>query len=210
MGRRRGILSAVFTPLARRQTYKNLSYMLLAIPLGVSYWSLFGFGITFGVLSVIIGIGVFLLLGIVLGSRLAAHFERWLTVWLLGVEIPAPQKVRTADGTIETIRVYLEDPFTWRGLAFVSLKSWLALVGFVLLFGFVQAVSMVSAVFGRPQQVSFGEVNGEPVVWTVETLPEVALAVGAGSLLVVVLLHLSNGFAYATGCMARALLGGNE
>lgn len=54
--------------------------------------------------------------------------------------------------------------------------------------------------------MEFGEVNDEPVVWPIETLPEPGVAVVLGIVLAVVLLHLANLFGYVAGRMSLALL----
>jgi hypothetical protein len=68
-------------------------------------------------------------------------------------------------------------------------------------------VTLLSAGVRRPLEVSFGEVNGDPVIWTVETVPETVLAMGMGAVLVLLVVHLANGFGYVAERMALALLG---
>lgn len=74
------------------------------------------------------------------------------------------------------IETSLNDVTTWRGLGFLTLKFWLGIAGVMLIVGFVNALSMVSSILRRPHDIEFGEVNGEPVVWTIETLPEAGVA----------------------------------
>jgi len=204
------VLTAILEPFVRLQTYRHFLYLLLAFPLGILYWSILGFGLLAGVLLLVVGIGVGLLLLTVLGSRLGARFERWLTAWLLGIEIPAPSPVSAANGLGDRVRAYIDDPFTWRGMAYLSLKLWIGIIGFILVVALVQALSMVSTLVRYPQTLTFGEVNGEPVVWTVESLPEATAAAVAGGVLAILVVHLTNGFGYVAGRMAQSLLGGPE
>jgi len=77
----------------------------------------------------------------------------------------------------------------------------------MLAYGLVQGLTLLSAGVRRPLDVSFGEVNGDPVIWTIETVPETALAMGTGAGLVLLVMHLANGFGYVAERMALALLG---
>ncbi|MFW6448235.1 MAG: sensor domain-containing protein [Halobacteriota archaeon] len=190
----------------RRRTYLHLLYLLLAIPLGFMYWFIIGFGITFGLVLSIVLVGLGILLATVFLTRLIARFERGLANRLLRVELAPPAAIDIPEGPLAQVRAYLDDAFTWRGLAFVSMKAWIGLLGLVLLVGLVQAASMASAVLRRPHTVSFGEVNGDPVVWTIETLPEAGLALVIGVGIAVVVLHVSNGIGYVAARMSEALL----
>lgn len=199
-------IRAVVAPVVDRQTYKNLVYLVLAFPLGVIYSFGFGVGFVLGVGLSLVGIGLGILLALVVASRGLAEGERWLATRLLGVSLTAPPAEGSGDGLGATVRAYLADETTWRSLAFLLLKLWVGVIGVVLLFAVATVVSMLSAILRVPHTVEFGEVNGEPVVWTVETVPEAALAALLGVLAGLFVLHLTNAFAYAARRMAVALL----
>lgn len=86
------------------------------------------------------------------------------------------------------------------------LKLWVGIIGVVMLFAVATVVSMLSAIVRLPHTVEFGEVNGEPVVWTVQTVPEAALAALLGGIAGLFILHLVNAFGYAARRFAEALL----
>ncbi len=196
----------ILAPVVALQTYKNLAYFLVAFPLGMVYSFVLGFGFLFGLGLSVVVVGVGILVGLLFVVRALAGLERWLANGLLGVDIEPDTADRGGDGLGSTVRAYLAAEATWRGLGFLTLKLWTGIVGVFLLFAFATVVSMLSAVVRLPHVVEFGEVNGEPVTWTVETLPEATLAVALGFLAGLVLVHLTNGFAYAARRMARSLL----
>ena len=202
-----GAVRAAVSPVFAKRTYKRLVYLILALPLTMFYWMLFSFGMVFGAVLSIVLVGVAILLLMVLVVRLLTALERRLAGALLDVRLPQTNDVDFGDGIGGQFRGYLDAPSTWRGFGFLSLKSFLGIVGGVLVYGLAQGLLLVSAVVSRPTEIGFGEVNGEPVIWTVETVPEAILATGAGLCLIVLTLHLTNGFGYVAERMATALLG---
>ena len=158
-----------------------------------------GLGLFLGIGLSVILLGLLILAFLLVFVRTGVAFERWLAEKLLGITVEAPEDA-------ETVRDFLDAPSTWRGFGFLSLKFWLGIVGIILIFGVSTAWSMVSSLIDRPTCVDLGEVNGEPVVWTVETLPEAVVATTLGLMIVIVLVHLANLFCYIAGRMAVALL----
>ncbi|WP_323170995.1 sensor domain-containing protein [Natrialba sp. PRR66] len=74
---------------AERQTYRNLCYLLLAIPIGIVYQ----FGLTLGFLGAIFAVvlvGIPILLCTIVGARYLAAFERRLANRLLTTDIRRP------------------------------------------------------------------------------------------------------------------------
>jgi hypothetical protein len=203
----RGSIDAVLGPVLSRRTYANLTYLILAFPLAMLYWSLFGFGMVFGILLSVVLVGIAILALMLLVVRALVWLERWLANSLLAVSLEAPDDVSRSGGAGGDFRSYIDAASTWQGFGFLSLKIFLGLLGIVLAYGLVQGLTLLSAGVRRPLDVSFGEVNGDPVIWTIETVPETALAMGTGAVLVLLVLHLANGFGYVAERMAIALLG---
>ena len=196
------------SPLVSVQTYKNMLYFVLAFPLAVIYSFIIGVGTVFGILFSLVLVGIVALVLVILAVRVLMIFERGLTSVLLDIELTAPDDASPRGQHLGTVRGYIHAKSTWRGLGFLSIKFWLGILGVILFAGLFQGLSMVSTLLRRPHDLQFGEVNGEPVIWVVETVPEAGLAAFGGLLLILIVLHLANGFAYATRRMARALLDG--
>ena len=81
------------------------------------------------------------------------------------------------------------------------------LAAFAPLFVLASALPLVAAPLRYPYAPRFGEVNGEPAVWAIDTAPEAALAAGIGIVGLLVGLHLANLIAGGARLMAVALLG---
>jgi hypothetical protein len=203
----RGSINVVIGPVLSGRTYRNLFYLVLAFPLTMLYWSLFSFGLLLGTLLSILLVGVAILGLMIFVVRALATLERWLANSLLTVSLEAPDDVIQSGGTGGDFRGYIDAASTWRGFGFLSLKGFLGIIGVVLAYGLVKGLTLLSAGVRRPLEVSFGEVNGDPVIWTIETVPETGLAMGTGAILVLLVVHLANGFGYVAERMALALLG---
>jgi len=203
----RGSIAAVLGPVVSGRTYRNLFYLVLAFPLTMLYWPLFSFGLVLGTFLSIVLVGVAILGLMIFVVRALATLERGLANSLLSVSLEAPDDVTQSGGAGGEFRAYIDAASTWKSFGFLSLKGFLGIVGFVLAYGLVQGLTLLSAGVRRPLEVSFGEVNGDPVTWAIETVPETALAMGTGAVLVLLVVHLANGFGYVAERMALALLG---
>ncbi|MFC7186643.1 sensor domain-containing protein [Halorubrum yunnanense] len=189
------------------QTYRHLLYLLLAVPLGVVYSTAFAFGVMFGLVLSVALVGFVILLATLIGARLAAGFERRLANALLGTRLARPDDLTDADGALAGVRTYVDARSTWTGVGFVSLKFWVSLFAFVPVFLLANALPLIAAPLRYPYAADFGEVNGEPVTWAIDTLPEALVALPLGVAGVLVALHVTNLVAYAARQMAVALLG---
>ena len=206
-------IASPFGVVADKRTYKNLGYLLLAIPLGIAYYTLVFLGLGLGTILLLALVGAPLVIGTILGARLLAALERALANALLDLDLEAPADVPAATdasggGLAAALRGYLEAASTWRGLGFLLLKVWIGVVALVLLFLLATAVSLLASPLRYPHEVEFGTVNDRPITWLIDTGPELALAVALGNALGLAVLHLANGVAYVAGRIAVALLDG--
>lgn len=202
------VVSDVLGVVTNRQPYKNLCYLILAAPLGMAYYTFVTMGLVIGALLSPIGIGLVVLFVTLLTVRLFAGFERWLATALLGLELRAADGTDGASvrGLRSKIEQYLEAPSTWRGLGFLMVKFPLGVIAVVLLIPLLTALSLATAPLRYPYAPELVTVNDEPITWSIETLPEAGLAVAVAALIGVLVLHLSNAFAYVARQMATALL----
>lgn len=194
--------------LVDRQTYKNLLYLFLAIPLGFLYYFTFGFGVLLGLLLTLVLVGVAILFVALLGARIAAGVERRLANALLGLDLKRYGDVATdASGTRSRLRAYVDAPSTWRAVGFLSMKTFVSVVALLGVIALASIAELLLAPLRYPTDAEFGELNGEPLVWSIETVPEAALAGALGAVLLVVFVHVANAIAYVCGRMSAALLG---
>ncbi|AZQ13978.1 sensor domain-containing protein [Halorubrum sp. PV6] len=190
------------------RTYVHLLYLLIAIPLGAVYSSLFSFGFAFGIAFSVVLVGLVILLATLVAARLAAGVERWLANRLLGTDLTRYDDLADdPPGALAGVRKYVEAASTWRAVGFISLKFFVTVFAIIPLFALANGLSLLSAPIRYPYVATFGESNGEPITWAIGTLPESLLAVSVGFVGVLVALHVTNLVAYASRQMAIALLG---
>lgn len=203
-------VTTVFEAVRRRQTYKNLLYLLVAFPLALTYWTVVLFGFAFGIALSVVVVGFAVLFVTLVIVRYIAGFERRVANALLPVSVQDPEDRTTGETVLGTARGYLDAPSTWKGLGYVSVKFWLGIVG-ILLFVFLwTALELLTAVVRYPVEVEFGTVNDQPVAWAITSLPEALLAIPLGVVLGIVVLNVANGFAYVAGRIVSTLLGSEQ
>lgn len=198
-----------FGVIIQGQTYLNLLHVLLAFPLGLFYFIFLITGLSVGVGTVIIWIGLVILALMMAAWWLFILFERQLATGLLRVELNPVEtpNTRAAATTWKKLGAYLSNPVTWKGLLYLFLKFPLGLAIFILL----TVASALSAYFiTAPLTYQFLRpevwltVN---TVWHIDTLSDAMIAFVIGIPLVFGTLHLVNGLAWVSGWLAKVLLG---
>jgi signal transduction histidine kinase len=114
-------------------TYRRILYLLLAFPLGTTYFMLLVTGVSIGVSLAVVGVGLLILVLTVYGWTYAARLERELAIHLLGASIrPFSMPHRESLGPWPRLRKILGEPTTWKGLAYVLIEFPFGVVSFVL------------------------------------------------------------------------------
>jgi hypothetical protein len=143
MSEKSGFLTKYFGVVANEETYLNLMYLLLAFPLGVVYFTFLVTGLSLGLGTVIIWIGIPILLAVFAASWGLAAFERMLAMLLLREEIPPMSPVKhTSESAWEKVKAHLGNRVTWTGLLYLILKFPVAT------FFFVVAVTLLATTIG--------------------------------------------------------------
>ena len=206
-GRRRRRLSAASLGRFVRvlwwaQTYRNLLYLVLALPLGCAYVAVLAAGFSTGAALAVILVGLAILVATLAALRAMATVERWLARRLLRVAIHPPIEGGIDVGWRERVQIWLRDPVTWKSLVYLLAKLPMGIVAFAFIAGF-GLVALVMAF--APVLVAF-----TPVIlfgWEMSNPAQALLWVPAGVLLTLVLLHVFNGLAWLYGVTARIMLG---
>lgn len=147
LGRYRARLRRFVDVPFRRETYRNLAYLLLAFPLGLAYFLFVTIGTVLGLGLLILLVGAGILAGTVAIGLVAVEFERWLTARLLAVDLEARTDV-PGDRTRDRLKEFLTDRKTWSALLYLPSKFLLGLASFVLVTtGLSTAMSMVLVPF---------------------------------------------------------------
>ena len=122
-----------FGVIVDRQSYLNIGYLILGLPLGVAYFVFLVTGISlgFGLLVVVVGVPILVLVLAV--SWALCQFERVLAVALLNEEIPHVAREETSSqgdfgdtslssgerlviGAWRRLKAHLTNRFTWTGI----------------------------------------------------------------------------------------------
>jgi Putative sensor len=210
-------------------TYGALLYMLLALPLGVFYfsWSVTGLSLSLGLLVLIIGIPFFALF---VGSiRMLAHVEGRVVEALLGVRMPRrlPASLQHL-GFWARVKDMFLDPRTWSSIAYMllmlplgifyfvcavvglSLSGALAAIGLWDVFDFMAVRVNVPGENGYGLDFGHGglEINHVPDWMTplMHTPLPGLLWIALGVLVFFCLAHLARGIGYLHGRIAEHLL----
>jgi hypothetical protein len=228
---RNGRLRSFFAAPIRPQTYLNLAYLVLSFPLGLAYLVFGTVGLSLGLGLSVVLVGIPLVMAVVAGALVVAGFERRLTTWLLGVDVPARTEL-AGEGKWEKLRELATEPGTYGALLYLPLKFAVGTAAFVVTMNaLVTGVALLSVplhygesglyvglVTDRPVELHpalhFGWnrllVGVEAVVrveaWQVRTLPEALVAAGAGVLVLLAGLALLNWLARVHGRLTTRLL----
>ena len=184
------------------QSYRNLLYLLLALPLGIAYVTVLAVGLSAGAGLAVILIGLVLLLATVFALRAMAAVERTLARRLLRVTIHPPIEGGIDLPWRQRVQLWLRDPVTWKSLIFLLGKLPMGIVAYALLalIGFTSLILTFA-----PLLVVF-----TPVIffgWEVDDPLTALIGVPIGVVLLICSLHLFNGLAWLYGVCARIMLG---
>lgn len=202
------IFARFFGVIIRGQTYLNILYLLLAMPLGVFYYVFLAGGILIGVPLVIVFLGILVLVAVFAAWVAFIAFERQLAIWLLRVEVP-PYIPDPASHT-NWISGLITNRVTWTGLLFLFIKLPLGVFSLTLLvLLFSTTVSFLSAPFIYNNQ-ALSNLAFLPVEWTgweIDTLYWAILLFIVGLLMVFLSLHILNITAWVWGVLSYWMLG---
>jgi hypothetical protein len=188
--------------IGRAQSYLNILYLLLSMPLGIFYFVFLVVGLSLGIPLLILWVGLPLLVLVLAGGRALANGERQLARWLLDAPI----------GSVETRSPGLRHPWaafkalvgegeTWGGLLFLFLKFPLGIFSFMLT---VSLLAISTALILVPLAFQYVPVNVG--TWPITSADAALLCLAAGLILAVVSIYVLNGIAAVWRALARTLL----
>ena len=196
------------TVAAHPQTYRNVLYLILSFPLGLLYFVFLIVGLSLGVGTAIIWIGLFVLLGTFLAVRGFMALERQLAKVLLRTSIPArqvsyPDRIHTNQTVFEKARQLMTSRESWAGIGYLLVKFPLGLVSFVFTLSLIPislalTVSPIVAMI-PPLDMHIGS-------WEVDTPYEAAPFAVVGVALTFFSLNIINGMAWLHASWAKLCL----
>ncbi len=204
----------------QKQTYLNLLYLLSAFPLGITYFILLITGLSVGVGTLIVWIGIPILLFTIIMWQGFASFERVLVRNWLHIPIPFMKDPRLAGMSwTRQFLARLRSPVTWTSLVYLFLEFPFGILSFTLVIGLLSAsISLLfgwlaylidtmiyNAVGGGYNSYEFFvKINGQIEPGAMVFFLFLAVL---GGFATIASLHVLNGIAYAWGQLARLLLG---
>jgi hypothetical protein len=197
---RRGFFEVVTSP----HSYLNLLYLILSLPLGIFYFSFLTSGLSLGLGTLIIGVGIFILLAVLAAARGLASLERALARAFLDTQIEGHGRIPLAwEHPLRSLKETLTDSGTWKGILFLLIKLPLGIVSFVLT---ITLTALTLSLLLTPLALSV--VRVQFLAWRVSSAEAAVALLFLGLLIGVLSLHLLNAVASVWRVLARALLRG--
>ena len=196
---RPGFFGAIVDP----QSYLNIVYLLLALPLGILYFSFLVTGLSLGAGLLITLAGIPILLFVLAGSSVLCKLERVLAVRLLKLDIPTRPGKAVSGGLWSRTKALLSDRLTWKGMLYLLFKFPIGVATFAI------AVTLLALSIGFVFAPAYMWAS-EPLVWgglVLSPYPWAWALTAIGIPLVFVSLRVLNAMATGLGDMTRAMLG---
>ena len=220
-------MQAMHTEHTRKSTTAgSIVYLLLSFPLGLIYFLIAVIGLSVGLGTIAIWVGLPILFVTLVAIRGMAALERQLVVGLLHFPIPSrpARHSETRRTFIQYLRDMLRDQYTWTSLLYMILKLPLGIVSFTLALTlpivatatalmplaylinlFVNAILLKSGIDSTGYIIPyFIEVHG---TFDLVMFMRSFIGVPIGVLLWFLTGFVLNGLAVGSGELARALLG---
>ena len=195
-------LGAVFASPFDPQTYRNLAYMLLAVPLGIAYFVVLttAVSVTLGMSVTLAGpILVVLTLALLLGL---AWVDVGLTNAVLALDAPRPSLPSTDEGVLDTVWSLLTSRDAWLGGLYLTWRALLGLISLVLL---TTGLSLSASLLAAPLVYGdFVVVQYQIGTWAIDTFGRSLLAAGVGLVVGLVTIVAANVLALLSGRVAEA------
>jgi hypothetical protein len=195
----------------RSQTYRNIAFLALAFPLGLTYFVAVTVGLSVGAGLSLTLVGIPLLLATLLVVGYIGRFEARLTRWLLDIEVDVPEVASPAadddltsiDGITTAAGRLVASQTTWMSMVFVLLKFIFGVVAFTSL---VTAVAVAGTLLAMPLLYDTPGVVYAVGAYPIDSLADALAGAFLGLGLVFVSLHLLNGLARMGGFLTEVLL----
>jgi len=146
------MIEQAFHLARQKQSYLNILYLLVSFPLGLIYFLLLVIGITVGIGTLLIWVGIPVLL-LTMGTWWSiATFERLHAIRWLRVEIAPMRRLTTSHASYwQRINGYITNQVTWKSLAYLVVKflfGLLALTVIVSMLPLMLTLSLLSLALG--------------------------------------------------------------
>jgi hypothetical protein len=188
------LIDRIFGPVLERQTYRHALYLLISFPLGIAYFVTLIAGLSAGVGTAVVLVGLVLLVLTLQMARMYGRLERQLAKALIGATFDPSQH------SAQNWRAMLTDRRTWTTLLYLMLRFPIGIASFVAVILFAASILVMAA----PMLYAFVPVSIDGSLIT--TSQDALLVSLAGCVSFLVCAHVVNGFAALSRRLAMALL----
>jgi hypothetical protein len=203
----------LFGVVARPQSYRNIGYLLLGLPLGTAWFTVLISGVSVAISMLVVALlGIPMLLGIWYMTRAFANVERTTANVLLGQNLAlAPMASRDRGNLWLRLRSMTTDPSRWRELGYLMLRFPVGIATFT-----AAATALTTPVMVAYAPFAARYDDGHPFgdLALSSTMEDVAssspwswLLVPLGLAMLIASFHLMNALATACGRWTTAWLG---
>lgn len=131
--------SSFFNIAAKKQSYKNILYLLISFPLCLAYFVFAVTGISLGFGLAVIWIGFPILAAVLNIGEAIAGLEHRLISNLLHKERPPQEKRKPSGSSSKRLFPILSDKKAWKGILYILIKFPMGIIFFSLTAAFVTA-----------------------------------------------------------------------
>jgi len=193
---------SLFKVIAKKQSYKNILYLLLSFPLGIIYFIFIVTGISLGIGMVITIFGIFILAGVFYAEYWILVFEQTLVKIFFGKNLVKITLKESDPGIWAKVKALLSDPLLWKGALFLIIKYILGIISFILT---VTLISTSLALIATPILISI--ISNTYVVPFINNNPVlIPVAMAIGIFLLFISLHICNGLAWLNFKLAEGFI----
>lgn len=149
------------TEAQTKSTARMFFFMLLSFPLGLIFFVAVAVGLSVGLGTLVVWIGLPLLIGTLAMARGIGAIERSLARELLGVSFTEPRPRPGTQGILRWASSYMRDSLAWRSLLYIVVKFPICIAAFSLAISFVlTTIGLVLAPLGYLIATFVLQVNG--------------------------------------------------
>lgn len=195
-----------FAVVGEGKTWRNAAYLLLAFPLGLSYFIFMVVGLSLGVGLIVLVVGIPLLTGVFMAAYALGELERLTTNQMLGLDIPKARRWTPTGSLWANVRALFVSPEMWKRVGYLLMKFPLGIVGLTLSATAAGFLGMVATPVFYEQSWWPTFFDWPADIWTVDSFGGSILVALVSLVIGVALLHAMNWVARAWAEFAKVML----
>ncbi|MDX2379749.1 MAG: sensor domain-containing protein [Acidimicrobiia bacterium] len=197
-----------FGVIAQPQSYLNLLYLLLGLPLGTLYFTVLVTGFSLGISLMLLALlGIPILIGLWYVVHAFMQLERAMAVGMVGASIEPVAPLPAWPGGLWThFKNFMGHTPTWKGIGFLLLRFPAGIATFTIAVTLVSvslAMTFAPVYMWTSDNLTWGSITFDPFWWSFLLVP-------IGVVLVFVSLHIMDALATVCAQWAGWSVGGHQ